>query len=197
MKNLFRSPLIPALIVAILLPAMVNFFQNRSLGRSLTALNGKVGELDQKITKLAPAANDSVITALGSLREELIKYRAEQVGRDQILGLGGSSGSSNTSDPYADLSMSLDQALATIERQTNTLATPTPTPTPTKQAKLKSGWKSVDAFEKPQASSKIIGQISTNQSYQILANQNNWYQLGLSANLSGWVQSQFIDETNY
>lgn len=193
MKNIFHPPLTLAILAAVLLPAMMNFFQNRSLSRSLTKLDEKVNGLDQKVTKLAPAANDSVIVALGSLREELIKYRAEQVGRDQILGLG--SGSSNASDPYANLSMSLDQALATIERQTGAVITPTPTPT--RQAKLKSGWKTVDAFEKPQASSKIIGQISEKLSYQILANQDNWYQLGLSANLSGWVQSQFIDETNY
>lgn len=177
MKNLFRSPITLVLVIAVLLQISLNFFQNRSLVRSLTTLNEKINNLDQKITKLAPAANDSVITALGNLREEMVKYRAEQMGRDQT-----------------NLSSTLDQAIATIERQSGAI---TPTPTSGRQARLKSGWKTVDAFEKPQASSKIIGQISGNQSYQILASQNNWYQLGLSADLSGWVQPQFIDETNY
>ncbi len=186
MKNLFRSPITLVLAITVLLQISFNLFQNRSLGRSLAALTGKINNLDQKITKLAPAANDSVIAALGDLREELVKYRAEQMGRDQIPGLTNSD---------IDFSSTLDRAIATIERQAGSMIAPTPTPG--RQAKLKSGWNSVDAFEKPQASSKIIGQISASQSYQILADQNNWYQLGLSANLSGWVQSQFIDETNY
>lgn len=195
MKKLLHSPLVLAMLAAVLLPAMMNFFQNRSLTRSLTSLDRKVNELDQKVTKLAPAANDSVILALGSLREELVKYRAEQLGRDQILGLMNSDPNTAGSDNYTNLSSTIDRAIATIERQTGSATTPTPTPT--KQARLKSGWKSVDAFEKPQASSKIIGQISSNQSYPVLTNQNNWYQLGLSDTLTGWVQSQFIDETNY
>ena len=85
MKNLFRSPITLVLAITVLLQISFNLFQNRSLGRSLAALTGKINNLDQKITKLAPAANDSVIAALGDLREELVKYRAEQMGRDDSM----------------------------------------------------------------------------------------------------------------
>lgn len=183
MINYFRTHKISLfLILVFLIQTFFSFYQNRSLFRSFQSLDTKIGSLDQKVTKLAPSANDSVITALGQLREELVKYRAEQMGRDQILGVMSDS----------SLSSTLDRAIATINSQVEGI---TPTPATIKSASLKPGWKSIDAFEKPLASSKIIGQIIANEKYPILNLQNNWYQLTIASGQSAYVQTQFIDET--
>lgn len=140
-----------------------------------------------------PNKNDEVTTALAKLREELVAYRAEQVGRDQILGLSTNANSDKTdpSDPYANLSMSIDQALATIERQVPSNVSTTAT-----NIQLNPGWISIDAFEQPKAGSKIIGQANQNQLYSFTSKQDGWYQIKLENSISAWVQAQFVYETN-
>lgn len=161
---------------------------NQNVSR-LTSETEAVKNILQEI-KDKPNKNEEVTSALASLREEMVRYRAEQVGRDQILGLSTTNNTAGT-DPYANLSMSIDQALATIEKQL-----PRPTPATASQIKLNSGWISIDAFEQPKAGSKIIGQVKKDQLYPFTTKQSGWYQIKLEDNVSAWVQSQFVYETN-
>ncbi len=165
---------------------------SNKLGNINNNFKKNTDELNQKIDKLAPSANDSVISALGQLREELVKYRAEQLGRDQILGLSTMNDKAGGTDAASSLSDTLDRTLAALQIQL-------PSPTPTAKADmiaLKSGWRAIDAYDLPRASSKIVGQIISNQSYLVVGKQTDWIQIKLNSNLSGWVQSSLVDETN-
>ena len=161
---------------------------NHNLDRLITETTA-IKQSIQEI-KSQPNKNDEVISTLANLREELVRYRAEQVGRDQILGLSTTKTDSNSTDPYANLSMSLDQALATLEKQLPS------TPTTATNIMLNPGWISIDAYEQPKAGSKIIGQAKKDQIYSITAKQDGWYQIKLENTASAWVQSQFVYETN-
>lgn len=186
--------LILLFILAISLLANL-FGLNRLLiaNRDLTRLVAETADIKQIVREIKdqPNKNDEVSSALAKLREELVAYRAEQVGRDQILGLSNSS-AAPAEDPYANLTMSLDEALATIEKQIH----PTATPTPSSQIKLQSNWTSIDAYEQPKAGSRILGQIRAQIPYPFIAKQNGWYQVELENGALAWVQSQFVYEIN-
>jgi SH3 domain-containing protein len=55
-------------------------------------------------------------------------------------------------------------------------------------------WQKIDVFDKPLASSKIIGQADYGIIYFYSSKQSGWYQISLDIATSGWVQSQFIKE---
>ncbi len=55
-------------------------------------------------------------------------------------------------------------------------------------------YKQIDVFDKPLASSKIIGQADYGIIYFYTTKQSGWYQINLDSYLTGWVQSQFIKE---
>ena len=181
-----------SLIIAgiLVIQTIIGVNSGRLIKSTTHQLENKITDLDSKITKLAPSSNDTVITALATLREELVKYRAEQTGRDQILGLMTNNASQEDgADPYADLSTTLDRALAVLT---------TPTPTPTGQlVKLKANWSTADAFEQPRASSKIIGQLIKNQSYLVKEKQTDWYLVQVNSSQTGWVSAQLLNETTY
>ncbi len=190
-----NQKLILSIISLLGLSLLVNFVSlNRLLltNRNLDRLANGTAAVNKTLQEIKdrPNKNDEVTTALAKLREELVTYRAEQVGRDQILGLSTTKTDANTADPYANLSMSLDQALATLDKQL-------PRPTSTlAQIKLNPGWISIDAFEQPKAGSKIIGQLKKDLTYTFTAKQTGWYQVTLENQASAWVQSQFVYETN-
>jgi len=165
------------------------------INRSLSKLSAETNSIKQTVAEIKnqPNKNEEVSLALATLREELVKYRAEQVGRDQILGLSTSGNTDTGSDQYANLSMSLDQALATLENQLRPTATPTPA---APSVKLNQGWDKVDAHEQPKAGSQIVGQLKTGLAYPLVGKQSGWYQIKLENNALAWVQSQFVYESN-
>ena len=55
-------------------------------------------------------------------------------------------------------------------------------------------WEKVDVFEKALASSRIIGQLSFGNIYFYREKKDGWYQVELSLDKSGYVQSQFLKE---
>lgn len=55
-------------------------------------------------------------------------------------------------------------------------------------------WEEVDVFEKALASSRIIGQLSFGNIYFYREKKDGWYQVELSLDKSGYVQSQFLKE---
>lgn len=198
----------------VLIPTL-GIAQLRSMGtmRSLQADNQKLEKnLDQfseKLDTLVKDGSSSTMTQeLRSLRDEVIKYRAEQQGRDQVLGL--TQYGMTVNDPLDSLSNSL----TTLEEMTGssssaglpqpkpfTVPASSPAPVPadgtmhgTITLLKDKGWSSVDAFESPVASSKIIGQIVINVSYPFYDKQNNWYQAELASGKKGWIQAQFVKE---
>lgn len=188
-------PILGGLLGLLLLVNLVGLNRLLLANRNLNRLAGETDAVKKTLQEIKdrPTKNDEVTTALANLREELVRYRAEQVGRDQILGLSTTSQNDvvATNDPYANLSMSLDQALATLDKQL-----PPATPSTSSQIKLNPGWISIDAFEQPKAGSRIIGQLKNDITYTFTAKQTGWYQVTLENQGNVWVQSQFVYETN-
>jgi hypothetical protein len=166
--------------------------QDKNLG-----LQEKVESLTQEIGKFTEDGSSTVVTQeLRALREEVIKYRAEQRGRDQVLGI--TQPGMTVSDPLDSLS----QSLMTLEQITGTGSAQTETPeVPSNGAHLGTvtllddkGWSSVDAFETPSSSAKSIGQLVIHVSYPFFEKKNGWYQVELASGKKGWVQAQYIRE---
>ncbi|MFZ2202667.1 MAG: SH3 domain-containing protein [Microgenomates group bacterium] len=179
------------LLGLLLLVNLVSLNRLLLANRNVNRLAGETDAIKKTLQEIKdrPTKNDEVTTALANLREELVRYRAEQVGRDQILGLSTSQNDAAATDPYANLSMSLDQALATLEKQL-------PTSSTTSQIMLNPGWISIDAFEQPKAGSRIVGQLKKDITYTFTTKQTGWYQVTLENQGNVWVQSQFVYETN-
>jgi hypothetical protein len=178
-----------------------------SLQKKNTTLEKDLSQFSEKLDTLLENGSASTVTQeLRSLRDEVIQYRAEQRGRDQILGLS-QSGMISTNPLDA-----LDKSIQSIEgmtssssadsnSDTNANNTSNTTPVPANGAMLGTvtllkdkGWSSVDAFETPVSSSKIVGQIVVNVSYPFYSKQNGWYQAALASGKKGWVQAQFVKE---
>ncbi len=166
-----------------------------------TNLNSFSSTLD---TLVKDGSSSTVTQELRSLRDEVIKYRAEQQGRDQILGL--TQYGSVAVDPLDSITKSiasLEEMTASGSAGSGTTNALSATPAPVQAdgsmlgtlTMLKDkGWSSVDAFESPVASSKIVGQIVVNVSYPFYAKQTGWYQATLASGKKGWVQAQFVKE---
>ena len=149
--------------------------------RSFRNNEKQLQELSVKLDRLQPAANEKVITALTSLQDEIIRYRAEQ---NLTTPFGTNSATS--------LSNTLDEALATLTDQ-SVLSPYAPL---VKVVKLKPDWKNVDVYQQAKASSKVLGTATTNQNYVVTDEQPGWYQIRLDSVISGWLQSQFVYEAN-
>jgi len=82
--------------------------------------------------------------------------------------------------------------------QTTTNTSPAPTLTASLlggMVKISSSqWKTVDVFEKPLSSSKIIAALTYDNIYFYQQKQGGWYQISLDSGQLGWVQSQFLKE---
>ncbi|HAV15354.1 MAG TPA: hypothetical protein DCX25_03415 [Candidatus Pacebacteria bacterium] len=166
------------------------------------ALLEKLGVVSTTMDGIARDGKSAMVAQeLRALRDEVIKYRAEQQGRDQILGLSTGLNLPTLTDPL----QSLSNTLSTLEEATiePTLTIP-PTQTTNQQntgahlgtVSLLEGksWTSVDAFDQALASSKIVGQLVVRVSYPYYAKENGWYQVELSNGKRGWVQEQFVKE---
>ena len=171
------------------------------------ALLEKLGVVSTTMDGIARDGKSAMVAQeLRSLRDEVIKYRAEQQGRDQILGLSTGLNLPTLTDPL----QSLSNTLSTLEEATGE---PTPTLPPTQTTSQTSAnqqgtgahlgtvsllegksWTSVDAFDQAFASSKIVGQLVVRVSYPYYAKENGWYQVELSNGKRGWVQEQFVKE---
>lgn len=57
-----------------------------------------------------------------------------------------------------------------------------------------SKWQTIDVFEKPLASSKVISQANYGTIYFYESSQAGWYQIHLDLDTLGWIQSQFVKE---
>ena len=115
---------------------------------------------------------------LSLLREELIKYKSQQEGRDQILGLTKFNQAQTPILPTPSQLMSTTSAQMTINGI----------------VKLKKNWQLADVFQEVKASSKIIGQIVRDKLYFVYETQPGWYKIEYQPNQHGWIQSSLVDE---
>jgi len=120
---------------------------------------------------------DDLNKQLTLLREELIKYKSQQEGRDQILGL---------------TKLNQNQTGGT-----DLLPTPTiPLPVSIKGIiKLKKNWQTADVFQEAKASAKILSQLVQDKLYFVYeVGPAGWYKIEYNLNQQGWVQASLVDE---
>lgn len=168
-------------IACLVIVIAIQSFSLAQTSRSFTKNEKQLLELSAKLERLQPAPNEKVLSALTSLQDEIIRYRAEQ----NLTTPDGS-------DSASSLSNTLDEALATLTDQTVI----SPYAPLVKVVKLKPDWKNVDVYQQAKASSKVLGTATTNQSYLVTDEQSGWYQIRLDQVTSGWLQSQFVYEAN-
>lgn len=129
---------------------------------------------------------------LSLLREELIRYKSQQEGRDQILALSLKQG--QLSPDYSNLSPTvLSTATMTSEMA------PTPSIAVNQFSikgivKLKKNWQKADVYEDKRASSKIIGEIVKDKLYFVYEIISGWYQIEYQTGRWGWIQASLVDE---
>lgn len=119
---------------------------------------------------------------LALLREELIKYKNQQEGRDQILGLAALN---KTAVPAT--SMSTDTAKIPS-------AAASALPSIKGIVQLKKNWETADVFQDPKASSKIIGQVVKDKLYYVYEIDAHWFKIDYKFNQLGWIQASLVDE---
>lgn len=123
---------------------------------------------------------------LSLLREELIKYKSQQEGRDQILGLTKLNQAQTPILPTPNQFQTddLNQSISTASDKITINGI----------VKLKKNWQSADVFLETKASSKIVGQIVKDKLYFVYETQPGWYKIEYQPNQHGWIQSSLVDE---
>lgn len=129
---------------------------------------------------------------LSLLREELIRYKSQQEGRDQILALSLKQGQL----PLTDSNPSpMVLSTATIGSE----LAPSPSMAINQLSikgivKLKKNWQKADVYEDKKASSKIIGEIVKDKLYFVYKTVPGWYQIEYLTGRWGWIQASLVDE---
>lgn len=129
---------------------------------------------------------------LSLLREELIRYKSQQEGRDQILALSLKQG--RLPSDYSNLSPAV---LSTATVGSELISTPSLTANQLSIkgiVKLKKNWQKADVYEDKRASSKIIGEIVKDKLYFVYETMSGWYQIEFQTGRWGWVQASLVDE---
>lgn len=152
--------------------------------QAIESLNSTNGELQKELNSLKTSKTEDeidIFKQLVSLREELVKYKSQQEGRDQILGLATNS--------------SVDEAISSLDKQLSNPSSAETLPIAQGIVKLlENSWEKVDVFEEARASSKIIGEAVTDKLYFIYDSKPNWYKIEITDDQFGWIQSQFVME---
>jgi hypothetical protein len=120
---------------------------------------------------------------LALLREELIRYKAQQEGRDQMLSsiLGQNQKPINNQENY----------LKEIEQLTSTLSANIDIKG---IVKLKKNWQQAEVYETNRASAKILGKIVQGKLYFVYDKAPNWYKIEYENGQWGWVQTSLVEE---
>ncbi len=121
---------------------------------------------------------DDLKKQLALLREELIRYKSQQEGRDQVLGLA-----------------KINQTQ--VETSINIFPSPTiqvPTTAIKGIVKLKNNWQKAEVYSDAKASSKIIGQLIKDKLYFVYDENSSWYKIEYDLSLQGWIQKSLVDE---
>jgi hypothetical protein len=127
---------------------------------------------------------------LSLLREELIRYKSQQEGRDQILAL-----TLNKNQPENKNVLSAEDNLNNLLKQSDQLtATIAAKAKVDGIVKLKKSWSRVEVYEDKKASSRILGYLVANKLYFIYERSPNWYKIEYDEGKWGWVQASLVEE---
>jgi hypothetical protein len=127
---------------------------------------------------------------LALLREELIRYKSQQEGRDQILGLTltknqtPEKNAQPTEDNFNNLIQQTDQLMATISAQTKIKGI----------VKLKNNWEKSDIYQSPKPSAMIIGTIVKDKLYFVYEIVGNWLKIEYQEGKFGYIPSNLVDQ---
>lgn len=109
----------------------------------------------------------AVLEELGALKEDILSFKKEFRGRDNILGFA-------TTLPDLSSENSSISPAGFIRIKDN-------------------AWQSVDVFEEKN-SSKVIGKAFYGKTYPYFLKEDNYYYVELSESTNGWIGSRFIEE---
>lgn len=128
---------------------------------------------------------------LSLLREELIRYKSQQEGRDQILAL------SLNQKQISEDKLNQSGAVLNVSTPSPSLAFNSTIPNQLSIkgiVKLKKNWEKADVYQDKRASTKIIGQIVKDKLYFVYEISPGWYQIEYQTGQWGWVQASLVDE---
>ena len=133
----------------------------------------------QKNTQVQELPKD-IGTELASIKEELVKLRAEQRGISAILGI------STSPEEIQEILSDLDSVEGLDVSTDNKIALGS--------ISIKQNYTRIDAHEEPAASSRIVGSIQKENTYPYSDKQGNWYLIKTDQGTTGWVFSSFVEE---
>lgn len=138
--------------------------------KDLKSMKKDLNQGFDRLTASQISDRDDLKKQLALLREELIRFKTQQEGQDQVLGLS----------------------------KANFDGMPTPTiqtPSDIKGIiKLKNNWPKAEVYQDMKASSKIIGQLIKDKLYFVYGEDPNWYKIEYDLGLHGWIQKSLVDE---
>lgn len=170
-----QSKLHQTILIFFILSVLTNLFTLFKV----FGLSSQISSLKVQVmnSSLGSTTNDNTLNAINKLSEEMASYRAEQVGRDQILGFSSSLNQEISTTPTISPSPSIS-----------------PTPSNKKTVSLESNWNKTEAYEKPQSGSRILDHLQPNIMYEVIKLENGWYQIKINSLTNAFVQDQFVHE---
>lgn len=72
------------------------------------------------------------------------------------------------------------------------LTTASPAPAPVTNLTADANYPSVNVYDQPSLSAKVVGRINPGRAYPYSTLQNNWYHITLPDGTSAWVESQYV-----
>lgn len=154
----------------------------------MTGLRNDLSKNFQTFKEMQSSEREDLKKQLSLLREELIRYKSQQEGRDQILAL--SLGRGQLTGNINNFSN---------EKETPTVLSATSAANSTSFSikgivKLKKNWEKADVYSEKRASSRIIGQIVKDKLYFVYEIVSGWYQIEYQDGQFGWIQGSLVDE---
>lgn len=127
---------------------------------------------------------------LSLLREELIRYKAQQEGRDQILALTFTKNNKANNDVLSSES-NLNQMISQADQLISTISANVKIKG---IIKLKNSWLKAEVYSEPKIGAKILGEIIQNKLYFVYDEQNNWYKVEYQEGKFGWLQRSLVEQ---
>lgn len=106
-----------------------------------------------------------------------------------------------SASPSAEISQKLDNIQDQLTKlradqrdltQILGLTTASPAPAPVTNLTADANYPSVNVYDQPNLSAKIVGRINPGRAYPYSTLQNNWYHITLPDGTSAWVESQYV-----
>lgn len=153
---------------------------NKAVLNRLSAIEKTQSQVQEKLDaiqmmlKQSPVSQATQSSSL-SLAQEIGQLKKKIVGVESLVG------------EHEDILGLMDATIAAV-----------PEPTPESQLKYvtiaQKRFQKVDVFEQKNSSSKIIGQLDFGAVYPYLQKEGNYYYIGVTDTIYGWVHAQFLKE---